>query len=281
MRAAALALLLFTACATARLREPGDDCVHAAPAPLAYEAAWRVPPLELEYLGQVSGQCGPGRQCNVSTLLTSATGSNSLVTIGPFNDRNTGLWFPAADTINLTTGGALAVQITSGQRVILNSGAAGIQNGTALWTDNGTTSTFSHRATNAEYWQAPSFYSGTVQMVLESGITDASATSTNPAYKLLIDNSLTAGDLALAINHGGANTFFVTAEGGIGSTSTKMRGEIALASGAGSATVAAGSFCVCQDESASPNVTQCVVSGSTLNVTQASGSHTVSYICVK
>lgn len=86
--------------------------------------------------------------------------------------------------------------------------------GSATWTDNGTTSTFSHRGTNSEYWQAPTYYSGANVLTLESAATDAQTSSTVAALNILVDNVLTTGDLALKLTTGGATKLSVTYAGG-------------------------------------------------------------------
>jgi len=67
-----------------------------------------------------------------TTKITSGTGTAAAPAIGPTGDTNTGIFFPAADTIAFSEGGAEAVRIDS-------SGRVGI--GTDTTTDGGVTIT--------------------------------------------------------------------------------------------------------------------------------------------
>jgi len=57
-----------------------------------------------------------GRATFTSTIVTSA-GSAALPAIYPTGDANTGIWFPAADTVAISTGGSERVRINSSGKI--------------------------------------------------------------------------------------------------------------------------------------------------------------------
>jgi len=71
-----------------------------------------------------------------TTLITSGTGTASAPAIVPTGDTNTGLFFPAADTIAFAEGGAEAVRINSSGNLILTSGKSLINYGAGGITSN-------------------------------------------------------------------------------------------------------------------------------------------------
>jgi len=64
-----------------------------------------------------------------TTLVTTGTGTAASPAIVPTGDTNTGIFFPAADTIAFSEGGAEAMRIDSGGNVIISSNKSLISNG--------------------------------------------------------------------------------------------------------------------------------------------------------
>ena len=66
-----------------------------------------------------------------TTLITTGTGTAAAPAIVPTGDTNTGIFFPAADTIAATTNGTECLRIDSGGNVIISSNKSLISNGAA------------------------------------------------------------------------------------------------------------------------------------------------------
>jgi hypothetical protein len=86
---------------------------------------------------------GTGADGSLSTLTVGA-GTVSLPSITTSGDTNTGIFFPAADTIAFTEGGAESMRIDSSGRVLIGTTTVGISasGSTALSIANGTTQVF-------------------------------------------------------------------------------------------------------------------------------------------
>jgi hypothetical protein len=72
----------------------------------------------------------------LSTPLTIGAGSVSAPSIAPTGDPNTGIFFPAADTIAFAEGGVEALRLTSTGAIAVN-GAANYGNSGQVLTSNG------------------------------------------------------------------------------------------------------------------------------------------------
>lgn len=67
-----------------------------------------------------------------SNTLTIQAGSAALPALIPAGDPNTGLWFPAADTVAISTGGAEAMRINSSRHLLVGTTSPGTMSATAL-----------------------------------------------------------------------------------------------------------------------------------------------------
>jgi hypothetical protein len=91
-----------------------------------------------------SGADGTFTNLTVSGVASFADGTVSLPSITNIGDTNTGIYFPAADTIAFTEGGAESMRIDSSGRVLIGTTTVGISasGSTALSIANGTTQVF-------------------------------------------------------------------------------------------------------------------------------------------
>lgn len=102
----------------------------------------------------------------------SGVGSGSNVAYGPSGDDNTGIWFPAGDTINLVTGGTLRLQVTA-TGASLFQGAISMPASTLFTIGNGF-STVYESASGVLTWAGRFSHAGTFKVgsALGAGSTD-------------------------------------------------------------------------------------------------------------
>jgi len=95
-----------------------------------------------------------------TTLVTTGTGTAAAPAIVPTGDTNTGIFFPAADTIAFSEGGAEAMRIDSSGNVGIGTASPGARLSVDSSTD-GLYATFNSTSTNGGYLEFQSI--GTVQ----------------------------------------------------------------------------------------------------------------------
>ena len=82
---------------------------------------------------------GSGLTGIAATTLTIGAGSTALPSISPTGDTNTGIFFPSADTIAFSEGGAEAMRVDSSGRLLIGISTSGNANGGILQLTSGIT----------------------------------------------------------------------------------------------------------------------------------------------
>ena len=86
------------------------------------------------FVGNGSGLTGVA-----ATTLTIGAGTTALPSISPTGDSNTGIFFPAADTIAFSEGGTEAMRVDSSGRLLIGMSTSGNANGGILQLSSGIT----------------------------------------------------------------------------------------------------------------------------------------------
>ena len=86
------------------------------------------------FVGNGSGLTGVA-----ATTLTIGAGTTALPSISPTGDSNTGIFFPAADTIAVSAGGTERVRVDSSGRLLIGISTSGNANGGILQISSGIT----------------------------------------------------------------------------------------------------------------------------------------------
>jgi hypothetical protein len=86
------------------------------------------------FVGNGSGLTGVA-----ATTLTIGAGTTALPSISPTGDSNTGIFFPAADTIAVSAGGTERVRVDSSGRLLIGISTSGNANGGILQLSGGIT----------------------------------------------------------------------------------------------------------------------------------------------
>ena len=82
---------------------------------------------------------GSGLTGVAATTLTIGAGTTALPSISPTGDTNTGIFFPSADTIAFSEGGAEAMRVDSSGRLLIGISTSGNANGGKLQLSSGIT----------------------------------------------------------------------------------------------------------------------------------------------
>jgi hypothetical protein len=82
---------------------------------------------------------GSGLTGVAATTLTIGAGTTALPSISPTGDSNTGIFFPAADTIAVSAGGTERVRVDSSGRLLIGISTSGNANGGILQLSGGIT----------------------------------------------------------------------------------------------------------------------------------------------
>ena len=82
---------------------------------------------------------GSGLTGVAATTLTIGAGTTALPSISPTGDSNTGIFFPSADTIAFSEGGAEAMRVDSSGRLLIGISTSGNANGGPLQLSGGIT----------------------------------------------------------------------------------------------------------------------------------------------
>ena len=69
------------------------------------------------------GTSSPTTLLSVNGIASFGAGTAALPSVAAFGDLNTGMWFPAADTIAISTGGSERLRIDSSGNVVINTAA--------------------------------------------------------------------------------------------------------------------------------------------------------------
>jgi len=158
----------------------------------------------------------------VSGTLTAADGSASAPTIAHTGDTNTGIFFPAADTVGVSTGGSEKMRIDSSGNVgigtALPSYKLDITNGSAAancvirMTNSGTYGAYTQSVTSNRTFLYGGFDSTSGFASGVWGVRDETAS----AWRMIIDNSgnLLVGTTSTSVTSGGYN--FLINDGGTG-----------------------------------------------------------------
>jgi len=96
--------------------------------------------------------------------------TDGATAIGTLVGSSTTLADPASKLLSVKNNAAEKFYIDKDGQLIV-TGTSGITVGACTWTDTGVQSTFSHRTTNSEYWQAPLFYGTGSGVTLEAANT--------------------------------------------------------------------------------------------------------------
>jgi hypothetical protein len=121
-----------------------------------------------------------------TTLITTGTGTAAAPAIVPTGDTNTGIFFPAAETIAATTNGTERLRITSGGDLCVGDTAAGNQNSNSLSFDKtngrGYVNHVNGTASGTIYWNFALNGTG-IGSITQNGTT-AVAYNTSSDYRL-------------------------------------------------------------------------------------------------
>ena len=123
---------------------------------------------------------GSGLTGVAATTLTIGAGTTALPSISPTGDSNTGIFFPSADTIAFSEGGAEAMRVDSSGRLLIGISTSGNANGGPLQLSGGIT--FPATAVAASDANTLDDYEeGTFTPVIEGTTTAGTATYTRQA----------------------------------------------------------------------------------------------------